>query len=86
MSRQRQSLAQRFRRSRERFLLARELGCSPAQALERKRQQEADQLWRESGDRLRAALAKPSNRAATHASVVKSDPTTPPAPRMWWLD
>lgn len=89
MPREAISLAQRFRRARESFLLARELGCSPAQALEHKRQQDADRLWRESGERLRAAMAASSTRAPAQsapAPVVQDDPTTPPAPRRWWLD
>ncbi|MBA4356055.1 MAG: hypothetical protein C0409_15335 [Novosphingobium sp.] len=89
MPREAITLAQRFRRARESFLLARQLGCSPAQALERKRSEEADRHWRESGERLRAVMACSHPRApaqAKPAAVVTPDPTTPAAPRLWWLD
>lgn len=93
MPREAISLAQRFRRARESFILARELGCSPAEALERKRSEEAARRWRESGERLRAAQARSerplpglSITADAPASVVAPDHTTPPAQQMWWHD
>ncbi len=89
MPREALTQAQRYRRARESFILANQLGCSPAQALEHKRREEAERHWRESGERLRATMARtiasPASQSAT-ASVVQPDPTTQPAPRMWWQD
>ena len=78
------SLADRYRAARKSFELALQLGCSPAQARDTMRREEAERQWRESGERLRAAMNRPLTRAP--ASVVEPASTTPEAPRCWWLD
>lgn len=82
-------LAQRFRTARESFELAMQMGCLPAQARETRRREEADRQWRESGERLRAAMNRPLRGSASTcapAPVVEPPLTTPEAPRPWWLD
>lgn len=78
------SLADRYRAARNSFELAMQLGCSPAQARETMRREEAQRQWHESGERLRAAMNRPLNR--TPVPVVEPAHTTPEAPRRWWLD
>lgn len=88
MPRQPTSPAERFRAARKSFELAMQLGCLPVQARDTMRREEADRQWRESGERLRAAMNQPLPRASriAPASVVEVAPTTPEAPRRWWLD
>lgn len=80
------SLADRFRTARQSFELGMKLGCSPAQARETMRQQEAERQWIESGERLRTAMNRTHNRQPEPAPVVEQAQTTPAAPRRWWLD
>ncbi|MGV3511863.1 MAG: hypothetical protein ACO1OX_07645 [Novosphingobium sp.] len=89
--------AQRFRAAREAFELAMQMGCLPAQARETRRREEAERQWKESGERLRAAMNRPLRRAAAEpapeiiaetpgSSLVEAPLTMPEAPRRWWLD
>lgn len=78
------SPADRYRAARKSFELAMQFGCLPAQAREMMRREEAARQWRESGERLRAAMNRPLS--APPAPVVEPAPTTPEAPRRWWLD
>lgn len=80
------SLADRYRDARKSFELALQLGCSPAQARDTLRREEGERRWRESGERLRAAMNRPLTRKPEPDSVVKPAHTTPAAPRRWWLD
>lgn len=79
-------LAERLRAARESFDLAMQMGCLPAEAREARRREDADRQWRESGERLRAAMNRPLRRQSIPAPVVEPALTTPEAPRRWWLD
>ena len=89
MPRKTVSLADRYRAARKSFELAMQSGCSPAQARETLRREDAERQWQESGERLRAAMNRPLRSRAAEtapAPVVEPALTTPEAPRRWWLD
>lgn len=69
------TLAEQFRAARENFELARELGCTPAEAATWRRRREADL-------RLRAKMAVQGGPSATFRAIV-AEQDEPPAPA-WW--
>lgn len=73
-------MAERFRAARERFELALELGCTPAEAqtvIDRRR---ARERWEEVDRRLTARRSTPPTAPSTPATA--DAPTRP----LWWLN
>ena len=81
MSRKAPSLAERLRAQREAFELGLQWGCTPAEAIERKKLEQAKARDRAATARLRAKMA---GRHPTPPQTPKSPPA--PALRGWWHD
>lgn len=62
-----QSLAERFRRARENFLMAQELGCTPKEAEAERKRIAARERHRAAMDRLEAKRKAPLMPAAERA-------------------
>ena len=68
------SLAEQYRRHRQAFLLALELGCTPREAEAEMRRREARERWRAGRDRFEARMAAPVDAPGMSENRGERDP------------